>query len=212
MVSNAQDIDSLSITGDYQNSTLIDILSDIETNEPVRFFYKREWMPESPLNLTFKNESLINVLEEVTKPLGLNYLIYYNSIIIAPRELLNQEYTKDYFIIKNRQENLMRSNKWITASNIVNLGDSTNPSTASQVLIKGIVIDQLNSEPLTGVNLHFEALNYTASTDNSGRFELSLPTGYNLLEISYIGYETQKIVWRIFSEDEIKSITTSRCI
>jgi len=203
-VSNAQDIDSLSITADYQNTTLTDILSDIETNQPVRFFYKKEWMPESPINLTFKNESLINVLEEVTKPLGLNYLIYYNSIIIAPRELLNQEYTKDYFIIKNRQENLIRSNKWITTSNIVNLGDSTNASTASQVLIKGIVVDQLNSEPLTGVNLHFEALNYTTSTDNSGRFELSLPTGYNLLEISYIGYETQKIVWRVFSEDEIK--------
>ena len=204
MVSKAQDIDSLYISGDFQNVTFPEILSEIETKYPVRFFYKKKWIPDSLFNVSLQDESIINVLNQITKPLDLNYLIYYNSIIIAPSEILNQEYTKDYFIIKNRQQHLMRSNKWITAGNIVNLGDSTELSTASQVIIKGIVLDQLNSEPLRGVNLHFEALNYTTSTDNNGRFELSLPTGYNLLEISYIGYETQKTVWHVYSEDDIR--------
>lgn len=203
-LSFAQDIEKISFAADYQNTTLTEILADIETQQPVRFFYKEDWLPDHLINISFEEESMINILDALTEPYDLNYLIYYNSIIIAPKEILSQEYTRDYFIIKNRQQNLMRSNKWITASNIVNLGDSSAISTASKVTIKGIVIDQLNSEPLQGVNLHFEALNYTASTDNSGKFEISLPTGYNLLEISYIGYETQKIVWQVFSEDEVK--------
>lgn len=202
-LSYAQDIDGISITADFQNNSLLEILADIETREPVRFFLKDEWIPAQPLTITFEDEPITDALDVLTEPYDLNYLIYYNSIIIAPKDILNQEYTRDYFIIKNRQQNLMRSNKWITASNIVNLGDSANVSTASQVLINGTVVDQLNSEPLQGVNLHFEALNYTASTDEAGRFEISLPTGYNLLEISYIGYETQKIVWQVFSEDDV---------
>ena len=203
-LSFAQDMDRISITAEYQNTSLPEIFTDLESKHPVQFFYKKEWIPTHRLDISFEQESIINILDALTEQHELNYLIYYNSIIIAPKEILNQEFTRDYFIIKNRQQNLMRSNQWITSSNIVRLGDSTKVSTSSQVLIKGTVVDQLNSEPLRGVNLHFEALNYTTSTDNSGRFEIRLPTGYNLLDISYIGYESQKIVWQVFSEDEVR--------
>ena len=202
-LSFAQDIDSISISADFQNSALTDILTEIEAHHPIRFFYKEDWIPDHQINISFQEASIFNILDALTEPYDLNYLVYYNSIIIAPEEILNQEYTRDYFIIKNRQKNLFRSNTWITASDILNLGDSSRVSTAGKILIKGMVVDQLSSEPLTGVNLHFEGLNYTASTDNSGKFEVRLPTGYNLLEISYIGYETQKMVWQVFSEDEV---------
>lgn len=199
-----QEIERISLTGDYQNTTLSNIFTEIENAYPVQFFYKNEWVKNNRVSITFQDEPILDVLSKLTKPFNLNFLIYYTSIIIAPEDILNQQYTREYFVIKNRQKNLLRSNNWITTSDVVQLGDSADEISIGQVIIKEVILDQLNAEPLTGVNLHFEALNMTASTDNTGKFEILLPTGYNLVEISYIGYETQKIVWQVSGPEEIR--------
>ncbi len=203
-LSQAQVMEKISITGNYQDTNLSNIFYDIENVYPVQFFYKKEWIKDMRLSIVFQEESILDVIQKLTKPYNLNFLIYYNSIIIAPEDILNQDYTREYFVIRNRQKNLFKSNNWITASDIIHLGDSTKEISAGQVVIKGVIVDQLNEEPLRGVNLHFEALNMTTSTDNAGKFEILLPTGYNLVEISYIGYETQKIVWEVSGQEEIR--------
>lgn len=58
-LSLAQEIDSLFIKADFQNASLPEILSDLETHQPIRFFYKDEWIPDQTFNISFEDESLI---------------------------------------------------------------------------------------------------------------------------------------------------------
>jgi len=200
----AQDTDSLSISGDYQDLALEEVFNDLQNRYLVRFHFKEAWLEGKRITIRFSSEPLFKVVQALTLPNDLNFLIYYNNIIIAPKTLLDQKFSREYFIIRKRQDELLRSNTWITESDIVNIGDSAQTQGKGNAMIKGVVEDQLNGEPLAGVNLYFETLNYTTTTDSDGAFAVQLPTGYNILEIRYIGYETQKSVWRIFGEDELK--------
>jgi len=60
--------------------------------------------------------------------------------------------------------------------------------------IRGEVIDMQTKEPLAGVNVFVPGTSVGASTDTDGKFFIqNLPIGTYRLEISYIGYVTQKI-------------------
>ena len=56
--------------------------------------------------------------------------------------------------------------------------------------IVGVVKDAESSTTLIGVSLYEEQLQLGTTTDERGRYELSLPIGEHSLRISYIGYTT----------------------
>lgn len=60
-----------------------------------------------------------------------------------------------------------------------------------QIHVTGQVVDQ-NGNPLAGVSIRVRGTNAGAITDNNGRFQLDAPAG-SVLEISFIGYQTQTI-------------------
>ena len=198
-----QETREILITGEYNNATLFEILHDIDKRYPVQLFYKSSWLSEDKINTTFNESPIDDVLTELTRNRDLNFIYYYDAIIIAPSHQLTREFSREYFQIKNRQKDLIKSQKWTTASTIINLGDSSDYSISDNVEIQGSIKDQLTGEPLTGVNLQFEALDFTVSTDQDGKFSLRIPTGYNLLQISYIGYETQKVVLQVFNSSDL---------
>ena len=63
---------------------------------------------------------------------------------------------------------------------------------SQDVTITGTVTDA-NSEPLVGVNVLVKGTTTGAITDIDGNYSLEIPSGKNILVISYIGYKTQDI-------------------
>lgn len=63
--------------------------------------------------------------------------------------------------------------------------------TYAQITVKGKVVDASN-EPIIGANVRQEGQSNGTITDFDGNFELTVPEGATL-EISYIGYITQKV-------------------
>ncbi len=198
--SAAQSVDAIRITGNYPGRSSAYILKDIQNKYDIAFFYRDQWLPQTEINLFPDRQPLELFLHDLLEGTGLNFVFYDASVIIAPGNLLGQEFTQTYFMIKERQRSLIQSQKWATASDIIALGDSTKATDKKEVLLKGTITDQLNEEPLLGVNLYFEAIASATSTDANGNFQIILPKGYNLLEISYIGYETQKILLEAYDD------------
>ena len=61
---------------------------------------------------------------------------------------------------------------------------------AQQQTVTGVVTDAESEEPLPGVTVLVEGTNIGASTDIEGRYQIDVPADRNLLEFSFIGYET----------------------
>ena len=71
---------------------------------------------------------------------------------------------------------------------VVDLSDSC----ASPVIVRGMVIDEENKEPVIGAGVFIDGTNKGIATDIDGQFALKVPSATSLV-ISYIGYEKQKV-------------------
>ena len=71
---------------------------------------------------------------------------------------------------------------------VVDLSDSC----ASPVVVRGMVIDEENKEPLIGAAVFIDGTKKGVVTNIDGQFALKLPPDTSLV-ISYIGYKTKKV-------------------
>ena len=71
---------------------------------------------------------------------------------------------------------------------VVDLSDSC----ASPVIVRGMVIDEENKEPVIGAAVVIDGTNKGVATNIDGQFALKVPSDTSLV-ISYIGYEKQKV-------------------
>ena len=71
---------------------------------------------------------------------------------------------------------------------VVDLSDSC----ASPVVVRGMVIDEENKEPVIGAVVFIDGTNKGIATNIDGQFALKVPSDTSLV-ISYIGYEKQKV-------------------
>ena len=71
---------------------------------------------------------------------------------------------------------------------VVDLSDSC----ASPVIVRGMVIDEENKEPVIGAAVFIDGTNKGVATNIDGQFALKVPSDTSLV-ISYIGYEKQKV-------------------
>ena len=75
-----------------------------------------------------------------------------------------------------------------TPIKVVDLSDSC----ASPVVVRGMVIDEENKEPVIGAAVVIDGTNKGVATNIDGQFALKVPSDTSLV-ISYIGYEKQKV-------------------
>ena len=71
---------------------------------------------------------------------------------------------------------------------VVDLSDGC----ASPVVVRGMVIDEENKEPVIGAAVFIDGTNKGVATNIDGLFALKLPSDTSLV-ISYIGYKKQKV-------------------
>ena len=71
---------------------------------------------------------------------------------------------------------------------VVDLSDGC----ASPVVVRGMVIDEENKEPVIGASVVIDGTNKGVATNVDGQFALKLPPDTSLV-ISYIGYKKQKV-------------------
>ncbi len=84
------------------------------------------------------------------------------------------------------------------------------PAFSQNKTVKGTVIDE-KSNPIVSATVLLKGTRVTKFTDNNGNFSISLPSGKQILAISFIGYETSEII--IGTEDNyqvtLKATATS---
>ena len=71
---------------------------------------------------------------------------------------------------------------------VVDLSDGC----ASPVIVRGMIIDEENKEPVIGAAVVIDGTNKGVATNVDGQFALKLPPDTSLV-ISYIGYKTKKV-------------------
>jgi hypothetical protein len=84
--------------------------------------------------------------------------------------------------------------------------DLINAQSVNNAIVSGFVYDLANGEAMPGANISVKETLLGASTNNSGYFVINdVPTGKNVLQVSYVGYKTKFVTLNI-SMQQTKSV------
>lgn len=192
--SNAQSLDSVLITEQFDRETVEEVLLKLENRYQIPFYYKNSWLHPDTLSISFENQPLPEVLSQLLINTNLSFAIFNdNSIIIAPESLLTREFSQEYFIKKDLQQDFLNQDNWPSNIEIVNLGNINQQNGDGELMISGTLKDGLENDPLAGAAIFVKDLEMAVSSDRNGEFELKLPGGLHLIEIRMLGFETKLV-------------------
>lgn len=172
---HAQPIQEKLVSGKFQKTSLQDFFNTLEKDYQIRFYYEPEWIKTFVVNQEFKDKPLIQVLNMLFERQPLTYRFFQdNSVVVFPRGADGRE---------KPGTNEMQ---------VLVIGDPLNEGRYASAKITGKVVDGKNMDPLTGAVVFNPQTGIGTTTNASGNYAIDLPTGNSELQITFMGYESQK--------------------
>ncbi len=175
----AQDIQEISLTGNYQNKPLKDFLDDLQSKHNLKVFYKEVWVAPYTISNRFENAPLVQALNNIFFDHDLTYELFQNNGIVVFRRIADTR------------------SKYDDYSQRLVIGNPMNLGRYRKAKLQGRVLDGKTGEPLVGAVVFNTKLQKGVTSDAHGNFELDIPTGDHRLDISFIGFESSSIKIRL---------------
>lgn len=184
----AQSLEDLKITATFQSTPLAEVFQTIQENNPIAFYFRPDDLPATPVSAIFENTPIVNVMNELLLPTGLEYLIYRNyGIVIFPGNYLNANYSADFYEALDQQLATGENARNREPDRSIGSLESLQPS--GRARIRGQIIDAQTEEPIIGATVYFTDIETGTATDVDGNFKLEIPSGRHNLSIEYVGYQ-----------------------
>lgn len=175
------------ISGSFENASVQQVLSHLESNYNLDVFYKDEDIPEKSITQDFTDEPLNEFLTKILSQTAAGYFLYRNTeVIIVPRQLVDDVYSVKYYqaLEGSGEEDELSTQQ----ENIRDIGSIENLSPTGKVLVKGNVKDEQTDEEIIGATVIWPESGVSTITDAEGNFETIIEAGIQSLEIKYLGY------------------------
>ncbi len=179
----AQQTQQLSISGQYQNTTLTTFIQEMERRYPLRFFFREEWVQAFQVNAQFDNLPLPQALAQIFQGTDLSFILYDTSYIVlmkspaAIQAALRAQHSSEKFII---------------------IGDSL-AMNGQPAQLSGYIREGKTGEAIVGASLYVEELQQGTSTNLNGYYALTLPIGNYHLKVNSVGFEEEQRSIKILS-------------
>ncbi len=171
------------------NIPLAQVLTLIQNQYHVKFFYRPEWLENKAVTLQVNQVSLRQALRQLVAGQSLNFIIYHpHAVVILPNET----------VLANAASQI-KEDKALVESDKIIIGDRRLARANKKLTLKGYVKDQATGEPIIGANVVEKSQGIGAATDKNGFYSLVLTTGHHQLTFSSIGYESGDQVIALYS-------------
>lgn len=145
--------------------SLHELLTGIEKQTDIKFVYSSRINITQPVATHLKNTSVYTLLTEVLKPLGIDYEVFDNRILL--KKMKAREITE--------YEALLQV-----------------PARQAERTISGSVRDE-QGEPLIGVSVSLKNTSRGTMTNAEGKYTLDVPDEQGVLVFSYLGFKKKEI-------------------
>jgi TonB-linked SusC/RagA family outer membrane protein len=168
---NGQEALNRKFTLSANNTELKAVLEKVQTAVDAKFVFSSTIINvKRKLSFTVEDKTLAEFLKTVLQPLGITYRAVGNMIILYDARALELSNNSATVIL-----NAPAEGKRIDRD------------------ISGVVLND-KKEPVVGASVFIQGTTIGTTTDAGGKFRLSVPGNETVtLEISYVGYQTQKI-------------------
>ncbi len=167
-----QNTDSILVTGNFRNTSMIDFLGQIEAAYPINFYYDPKWFKNLSFDQTFLNAPMTSVIDMITKETPYLSISLNNAYVFMPRDRAG--------IIANKQEG---SSNGMTEPAIL-IGKANESGKYKNAVVRGCVTDGKNGDPLIGATLQILNSGYATVSDREGNYVFVVPVGIDDLKIT----------------------------
>lgn len=177
----------LLVSGTFENASIQEVLTHLESNYDLDVFYKAEDIPSKTITETFTDVPLKDFLTQVLNQTAAGYFLYRDTdLVIVPRQLVDDVYSVKYYqALEGTEDN---SEIVTTQETVTTIGAIENLSPTGRVKVTGRVIDEQTGEEIIGATVNWAESGVATVTDVDGSFETIIEAGVKTLEIGYLGY------------------------
>lgn len=202
---------SQTITLEFNDTSLKEVLLKIENEIDYKFYFVEEWLLNNRVSGKFENLETATVLEAIFNQTELNFFIDSESKIILTRNNIIYNELPDYFFgyiidsISNKENKKSISVddqgnynpiffKNYSSSNTIKvetirIGKESKTNTKNQYHLQGTIKALNSSSSLSNIAVKVKGKNKGTITNSNGKFDIDLRSGLNVLIISSLGYE-----------------------
>lgn len=193
LASQSQSILSLRLDGSEQGKSLSSFFNEVGVKHNARFYYLPEWIAQIEFTQGFPGQTLAEALDQLFTGTDLSYTTIYPHAVVILKDARQGQ------LRNSALENAVRQQRKIEQYQFGERGKSEK----AQVIISGLVTDLKTSEPLPGTNIQVNDTQIGTTTDNTGRYTLSLAPGVYVLSFSFVDYENRVIDLTAYTDGEI---------
>ncbi len=209
--------DAIKISLSFENQPLKSVIKTIEEKSDYQFYYVEEWLGTALVSGDFVNAPISHILDDIFKNTDLNFFIFRKSKIIL---------TQNNMIYNKLPEGIFEQSKKETAESIlekgispifydlekkseiknvglIRIGKENKNNIQKTHLLKGVVRNKKTGIPISNLAIVVKNKNINAVTDSKGRYEINLPVGLNILELSALGIENIQKTVIIYNSGEL---------
>lgn len=201
------------ISIEFENSSIKDVLINIESQTNYQFFFVEEWIDGVQVSGKYVAIPIVVILDDLLNTTELNYYISNdNKIIFTKNNIiydrlpdgffgdLDKEDTQKEIIEEERiaedelgnfnpvffDESTNSANKKIET---IRIGKENKSGTNNVFVLSGFISHTLTEKPIANATLKIVGENIGVVSNDEGFFEIELPIGLNKIEIKSLGFE-----------------------
>lgn len=186
----------------FENSTRVEVLEQLETLTPYRFFFVESWFDNLKISGQYKDTALRLVLNDLFTNTVVNYYFSDDYKIILTQNNLIYDDLPDDFFGRTDQEDQEDSSKPIfyseqaatarTGVETIRIGKESKNASRKSFVLSGQIKNNVTGEPIPNLVISVPDKNINAVTDIEGKYQIELPAGANDLELQSLGIENLK--------------------
>jgi len=211
---SGQQPDNMIISGAYNNIPFNDFIREIEMKTTLRFYYLQDWIKDVRITFSGTDVSLVQILNDQLKKAGLQFFIESCNVYIYPGELIITElpsyrisgiehYDTDSIKSITETEKKYLEGRKISSIEVLEIGDKRKTAGVSNCILDGKIVDESNSEPLSGATVYIEEKKTGTVADLEGRFKLVLKPGKYKAVFSYMSMKQQEYYLQVYSDGSL---------
>lgn len=204
-------------TGSFEQTPVADVIIDIEQKTGLRFFYEVSWLDSIMVTAQFERTPIPEVITSILTGTTLGHyimgdrVILTDNVIIVEKPALLNAFTQSTVSGREIEKGLVFSREYQNQTDdqsdlenfVFEVGSRNEMKANGNATIAGYVREADTHDPVAGALVYIESPFTATTTDESGFYSLTLPTGKHKVFIQFVGMKTTQRNLVLFSSGKL---------
>ncbi len=214
IIASAQELPLVNLS--LERSSFTELVEQLETQTEYAYFFRREWVKDIEVSIQVENEPLGKVLHEVLLDTDLHFFIDSNKVYftddikIIDKPKLSEHHKSKPADQGEIAKGLMFKREYLTstiqkddlADRTIQIGKRSLMAPGKMPAIAGYIKNEATGEALPGVLIYSGNPPFTAMSDDSGFYTISLPPGNRVINFQFMGSKPLQRKILLFSDGQ----------